>query len=253
MTSIFDRWLEIESVTGAGGAFDVLRERGNGRDEVIPELVQIIRANYESTLRFAERARRLGYDRAADVIRMRLPTTATARSGDLGEILATEYVNMTLDFKVPINRLQWKDSRDMPLRGDDLIGFRLGSDGQLVALLKGESKSRAMLYNDALAEASTKLREYLGRPSPHSLMFIADRLHELGHAEWAEALEDYQLLKSQVPITHLLFTLSGNSPEERFSSIVAQEYLLNIQQRIVGIVVVEHPAFIDMLFELASA
>ncbi len=53
-----------------------------------------------------------------------LPVSKRQRSGDLGEILATEYVNLKeWDYQVPVLRLRWKDSRELPMRGEDVIGF----------------------------------------------------------------------------------------------------------------------------------
>ena len=66
-----------------------------------------------------------------------LPASKKGRSGDIGEILATEFVNRELDFKVPIFRLRWRDDREMALRGDDILAVRTDPSG-LLFFLKGE-------------------------------------------------------------------------------------------------------------------
>ena len=250
---LFEEWCDRASATHNEHPFDVLTEKANGRAEILPELVSVVHDHYDARERFLERAARLGYDRAVDVIRQRLPTTAIARSGDIGEILATEYVNSSLPFRVPINRLQWKDGRNMALRGDDLIGFRLKANGELEALLKGESKSRIGLYDDAMTEAITKLCEYDGRPSPHTLLYLVGRLNDMGQTPTAEVLEDYALLGGNFPITHFIFTLSGNAPHTVVKKALFGTYLPGILRRIVGLVINDHKDFIDAVFEIANA
>lgn len=251
--NLFEDWCDRASTTHNGHPFDVLTEKKDAREETLPQLASVIRDHYDSRARFLERAARLGYDRAVDVIRQRLPTTAIARSGDMGEILATEYVNSSLPFIVPINRLQWKDGRNLALRGDDLIGFRLKANGELEALLKGESKSRIGLYDDAMAEAITKLCEYDGRPSPHTLLYLVDRLKEMGKTATAEVLEDYALLGGAFPITHFIFALSGNAPQAVVQTALSGSYLPGILRQIVGLVIIDHKDFIDAVFEIANA
>jgi hypothetical protein len=231
----------------------VLVEKNNIRETVLPELADVVRTNYDDRLRFLRRAKRLGFEKAVDVIRLRLPTTARARSGDLGEILATNYVNATLGFTVPINRLQWKDGRNMPLRGDDLIGFKLTTSGKLAAILKGESKSRETVRAGVMSEAGAKLCEFGGRPSPHSVLFVADRLHELQSFALSEELEDYAVLGRSLPVTHLVFTLSGKTPEAVFVASLDEDYIPGIRRRLVGLVVDRHQEFIKTVFEVANA
>ena len=46
------------------------------------------------------------------------------RSGDLGEIYATEWIDAhSGGYRAPIKRLRWKDHRNMAMRGDDVIGI----------------------------------------------------------------------------------------------------------------------------------
>ena len=251
--SLFQIWCDKTSGQHQGHAFEVLTEKPNVRESILQKIVSVIHQNYDSPERFLARAQRLGFDQAVRVIHERLPTIATARSGDLGEILATEYANSVMGFLIPINRLQWKDGRNLPLRGDDLIGVKLDKTGNLSSLLKGESKSRIALHTDAIDEAVVKLREYEGQPAPHTLFFIVDRLHELGKSSLAEQLEDFALVGRPLPVTHLVFTLSGNSPTDLFTTALSAEYIPSIRRQLVGVVVEEHGAFVASVYELAGA
>src|SRR5688572_14692475 len=66
---------------------------------------------------------RLGYRLSAAVVRNRLPTSKRIRSGDVGEVLATDYVLQKTPFRVPLKRLRFKDDRNTSMRGDDLIAI----------------------------------------------------------------------------------------------------------------------------------
>lgn len=89
--NLSEEWCDKVSAVRNGHAFDVLTEQVNARDAVLPELVLVLHNHYDIRTRFLELAARLSYERAVEVVRRRLPTTAIARSGDIGEILATEY------------------------------------------------------------------------------------------------------------------------------------------------------------------
>src|ERR1041384_1054642 len=81
-----------------------------------------------------------GYQKAADIIKNSLPSDKKTQSGDLAELLATEYLNSETTFRVPIHKLIWKSDRQMPLHGNDVVGIQIG--GGRPRILKGECKSR---------------------------------------------------------------------------------------------------------------
>src|SRR5260370_11707209 len=81
--------------------------------------------HYAAEERIARALARLRKPEAAKVITDLLPQTPQIRSGDLGEIYATEWINAHSGYRAPIKRLRWKDHRDMAMRGDDLIGITL--------------------------------------------------------------------------------------------------------------------------------
>ncbi|MGS2804649.1 hypothetical protein [Nocardia sp. MW-W600-9] len=70
--------------------------------------------------------RRLGKPRAAEYLENKLPTSAATntRFGDLGEIIGSHYAARDLGYRM-IARLRWKDHREMPMRGDDILGVRV--------------------------------------------------------------------------------------------------------------------------------
>lgn len=107
----------------------------------------------------------------AKYLAKKLPTKQVSRSGELGEIIATEYINSgALPDQVPIKRLRWKDTREWPMRGEDILGFNFS--GAKVLFLKGEVKSRVSLTAGVITEARKALDSNRGLPNSYTLAFI---------------------------------------------------------------------------------
>jgi hypothetical protein len=212
---LFGDWCECERDENGRKRLLKLTERASGRAALARRLPDIVRSHYDDMTRIAEDVRELGFVRAAELLAERLPRTTRARSGELGEILATEFVEEQLGFTVPIRRLRYKDGREMALRGDDFLGVRTDGDGDL-AYLKGEAKSRANLAATTISEARAALSRDSGRPTPTSLLFIADRLMEREDAEAALGRKiRNEVVNKSVPATridHAFFAMSGNAP-----------------------------------------
>src|SRR5262245_4390387 len=83
----------------------------------------VLPGHYAAEERIAGILQRLGKPAAAEFVSGKLPENKSIRSGDLGEILAAEYLAGQTDYETPIKRLRWKDHRNMAMRGDDLIGI----------------------------------------------------------------------------------------------------------------------------------
>jgi hypothetical protein len=113
--------------------------------------------HYAAEERVADILRRLGKPAAAQFVEGKLPTSKSIRSGDLGEILATEWIASRGDYHVPINRLRWKDHRNMAMRGDDVIGIHQDPQTNRLSFLKTEVKSRVTLGPAVVAEARASL------------------------------------------------------------------------------------------------
>ena len=214
-----------------------------------------VASHYASEERMAELLRRLGKSAAAQFIEQKLPESSRIRSGDLGEILATEYISERLVFTVPIKRLRWKDHREMAMRGDDVLAVHLPDDDEIpILFLKAESKSRAALQSSVIADARTSLNADGGLPSPHALSFVADRLRELGETELSDIIDDAQLKDGIVAnqVCHMLFVLSGNDPTN-FLRNELQQYAGTIEQYSVGLQVASHGQFIQDVYDTVIA
>ena len=250
VASLFEEWCETEDVPIAERRnLHVLRERDGVRPALEKQIDTAVLSHYENPVWLSERIARVGLPRAAKLLREMLPRTTKARSGHLGEILATETAPVILKkFHIPIKRLRWLDGREAALRGEDLIGVER-SDGQL-RFLKGESKSRGNLSPSVVAEAREMLAANDGRPSQHALTFIMDRLFELQQNELALLFEEFLLLR---PITtqqlvHLLFTFSGNDASSALTNDL-KACSPEIEQHAISLRLKDHQKFIATLDE----
>jgi hypothetical protein len=210
---------------------------------------RVVPTHYASEERIAGLLDRLGKPASAKFIRDKLPEGKKIRSGDLGEIFATEYVGEKTIYTVPIKRLRWKDHREMSMRGDDLIAVRMPEEGPPIEFMKGETKSRATLAAAVLAEARDALDKDGGLPSPHALAFVSDRLREIGNTELADAIDDAQLVTRILPaqLCHYLFIFCGNKPDVLMRTNLTA-YAGDINQLYVGLRISTHQAFIKDVY-----
>ena len=213
------------------------------------ELQETFRDHYMSPEMWSKRIEDLGAPETSEILKELLPKTKQARSGDTGEILATEIAEKRLRYEVPIRRLRWKDGRNAALRGHDIVGVSRDSKGS-IRFLKGESKSRVVLSPSTINDAGKALDGDMGRPGPHAVLFIASRLRELGKDDLATELEKALLQGfSSHDIEHLLFVVSGNNPESILANHVAEVESEQPKRHAVGVWFPDHGQFIAQLFD----
>ena len=250
-TVSFDDWglrKKIEVANGHDLELIVLRK--NKFDAKCHEVAQIIPDHYMSSELIACCFDKLGKEKTAAFLRSKLPKSSNIRSGDLAEILASEFIDRNLPYKVAIKRLRWKDHRDMPMRGDDVIAIMTSKESEPIKFLKSEVKSRARLSKAVIKEARNTLDNNDGLPSPYTLTFISERLFETGKEYLADRIISTQLNKriSKQHVEHLLFTLSGNAPR-KFLQTELNTYDGPIRQKAIGLQISKHQQFISEVFK----
>jgi hypothetical protein len=247
---LYDGWCDCEAKNiSSGRRLHMLTEIAGARPKAQNRVVETVLSHYEDPRFLADRIKRLGFKKAAKVLEGILPKTKKARSGHVGEILATEAVPVILpEFEIPIKRLRWLDGRESALRGEDLIG--IARDPKRVRFLKGESKSRAALTPAVVAEARKALKANKGRPSQHAMAFVMHRLLETGKKDVALIFEDHLLLKSiaDEDLVHLLFGLSGNDALAALQADL-ETYSGKIEQHSVNFRIEDHQAFIASVYK----
>lgn len=243
-----DRWLSPTRDACVEPRFTVLAAKDGRRDEAVASVAGALPTQYMTPERLDGILERLGKPAAAKAVRQKLPTTLTARSGDLGEILASHYIDRKTDYVMGIVRLRWSDHAEMAMRGEDMLAFNATVDR--LHILKGESKSRIRLNTQTVREARADLDKDNGLPSPHALAFVADRLHEIGDTELANRIDAVQLTDRIRPrdVCHMLFTLSGNDPTAFFEADL-DGYDGTNEQMSVGIRIRDHGKFIADVYE----
>jgi hypothetical protein len=231
-------------------------EKDGGRDKVRDDLAQTIRSHYDRLERIADDVKRLGYKMAAKILREGMPQTPKGRSGDLGEILATELVEEEIGLRVPVRRLRYKDGRNMTMRGDDFIGAGYDGAGVNLWLLKGEAKSNKVLGKTTITSARKVLNRDNGRCTPDSLLFVANRLLESNDPNdnaLGRSLRDEVGLKflRADRIDHVLFTVSGNGPHDSLKEDLNATGS-NRDHYVVNIHVEDHQDFIAAIYQEAE-
>lgn len=251
----FNDWCLSANEPVGDHSLQVMTAQAESLPTGIQATAAIVPGHYASEEKVARALERLGKPASAALIQGKLPTTKTIRSGDLGEIFATEWIDKhSGGYFAPIKRLRWKDHRNMAMRGDDVIGIFQDAQTQRLNFLKTEAKSRASLTTQVLTEARAGLDKDGGRPSAHSLFFISERLLELGNLSLADAIDD-ALLKHGIPlqsVRHLLFTFSGNAPDALLAASL-QAYPGPINQWGVGLHIDGHAAFIGAVYDRVIA
>ncbi len=254
MTQFNDWCLSVDENVGTH-----FRRVMTGQTANLPTGIQataaIVPGHYASEESVARALNRLGKPAAAALIEGKLPTTKNVRSGDLGEIYATEWIDAhSGGYRAPIKRLRWRDHRNMAMRGDDVIGILQDAATNRLHFLKTEAKSRVALTGQVLMDARAGLDKDGGLPSAHALSFISARLLELDNLPLVDAIDD-ALLKHGVPlqsVKHLLFTFSGNAPDALLTASL-QTYPGPINQWGVGLRVEGHAAFIGAVYDRVIA
>jgi hypothetical protein len=250
----FSDWCSASDASVGPHALRIISGDPARLDIGVTATATIIPSHYAAEEQLSRILSRLGKPGAARFISEKLPTNKSIRSGDLGEILATEYIANHTGYAIPIKRLRWKDHRNMAMRGDDVIGIAQDQTTGRLQFLKTEAKSRIALSAGVVAEARSGLDKDGGLPSAHALSFISARLLELGNHALADAIDDAQL-KLGIPVQsvrHLLFTFSGNAPDAYLTASL-QAYTGPLAQLSVGLRVDGHAAFVGNVYDLVIA
>lgn len=245
----FEDWCNITSDIVNNHDFKVFFIDKEKMTQAIDEISHILPHHYVDPDSIADTLLKLGKPAAAQKLRTKLPEAKRIRSGDLGEILATEYIENQTVFTVYVKKLRWKDHREMALRGDDVIGIEMTEKDGLLFFLKTEVKSRVALSQLTFQEARIALDTHEGKPSPHGLEFIAEQLRLLGNVETADKIEKSLLVQgiSIAQVKHMIFTLTQSNPDTLQKSAL-KDYPGSINQTSVCLRVKEHQKFITDIF-----
>lgn len=249
MISLADKSVVIEHVVNET-KFTILTLEENEFDNLKNVLIDVLPDYYVDPLSISGTLARLGKTAAAQKLLTKIPEVRKIRSGDIGEVLASNYIEESTDFTVPIRKLRWRDHRNMAMRGDDVIGIFVDQQQQAIKFLKAEAKSNKALSRKVLQEARAELDLDDGFPAPHALEFVSERLRETGNQALSDLIEKVQLVDGirANQVEHLLFTFTASNPatlqKESFDN-----YDGNIKQTSVGFRVTDHQELIAGVYQ----
>jgi hypothetical protein len=244
----FRSWCTVEEPVGVGGHLAGVLE---SFDETtgVATLGADLPNMYAKSDALARIADRLGKDAVAEHLRNKLPTPASARSGDMGEILATAYLREERGYVVGPSRLIDRDHQEWAMRGDDALGAKFGSDGKL-RIIKAEAKSRVKLDKRTVAEARKGLARNDELPSPQSLAQFAERLLSTDDIEVGDAVFTLQLGEDVRPdrVDHLMFLFTSSDPSKYVKGDL-EAYEGSVSQLTITLRVQSHQEFIKNAYE----
>lgn len=243
-SDLFSKWLQTAAAKPHAGV-TLYTERPGARPLGLSALKKLLPDHFvgEKTILQAG-----GYSKSAAIIANSLPTNKRTRSGDLGELLATEYLNSETPFVVPIKKLRWKSDRETAMHGNDVIG--VNAKVKPVQVVKGECKSRAAFGAATVEEAAATLDMHDGRPNPSTLAFITKRLYEDKRDAEAKVFQDLQCegALSGKNLSHLIFALAGNDPSQHLAKGLKSKHP-GIKRESTAIVVNDHGAFVAAVYK----
>ena len=251
----FSEWCDIANKPLGIHFMSILTGREADSDSGVWAISETLPKHYGIEVHMASALEQLHKPESAALVREILPTKKEIRSGELGEILATEWINASSGgYHAPINRLRWKDHRDMAMRGEDVIGIYVNPNTQHLFFLKTEAKSREALTTQSLNDARASLDRHKGLISNHTLLFISARLRELGDTSLADEIIRVVLNRgiSSYSVRHLIFTFSGNNPNTLHEKTL-NAYRGSISQWSVGLCVKDQRAFVEKVYDRVIA
>ena len=248
VVSIFDGWCSKTALTSIAG-HKVGTIDSHNDPAGVALLVDKLPGAYADTEALALIAEKYGKPGLGDFLRNRMPTKRNARSGDMGEILATAYLEEECGYIVGPSRLIDRDHQEWAMRGDDVLAARVDDQSGL-HLVKAEAKSRTAVGSATIKAARDGLARNDEMPSPHSLSQFATRLLKTSDSEIGEAVLDVQLTNGLRPaqLGHLMFLLTSGDPSTHICADL-QAYTGAIPQLTITVRVQKHQKFINDAFD----
>jgi hypothetical protein len=251
-TADFRSWCTVGTPVPTGGhSAGLIQSYDDGAG--VAAIAAALPAVYASSGALAAIAQRLEKDALAKYLRNKLPTEKPARSGDMGEILATAYLYEEARCVVGPSRLIHRDHQEWAMRGDDALGAKLHTDGKPV-IVKAEAKSRTKLGKPTVTEARKGLARSEEMPSPHSLTQFADRLRGTADEDLGNAIFDLLLDDGVRPdrVAHLMFLFTSGDPSTHVAADL-EAYSGAVSQLTITLRVQHHQEFIRDAYEMVIA
>ena len=124
----------------------------------------------------------LGDETTATWVRESLPTTNRMQRGDFAEVLTAGLLSEFDGYVVPVQKLRYRVSANDSLTGGDVLAVLVNERDQVTRTCLAEAKFRSTRDDQAAIGAYKQLEGQAAESLPAIHRFVAQRLHEAGHA-----------------------------------------------------------------------
>lgn len=165
-----------------------LQEKQDSRKLVKPFINQAIVDHHVHHRRVAKWLEELGYHKTALKLVTELPKSDKTRKGNFGEVVASEHLIQRYGYHMPIFKLRYRDSHNMPMRGEDIVAFVLTPKSEIIKICIGESKTRKRFSSSTILEAHDRLKNSY-HPCPETLSMLANIAYEIGNEKLGDEID----------------------------------------------------------------
>ncbi|QED46005.1 Hachiman antiphage defense system protein HamA [Cytobacillus dafuensis] len=214
--SLFAEWLQHEDLPASQNKLHrKLIEIEGMRDYAIEQISDWIIKHHisESTIERLKRKREMiikkyGLEEYLSQQQM-LPVAEKTMRGNGAEIVLAEYLQESTQLNFLLYKLRYNPNVSQSIKGDDVLLFNKENLREKVIL--GESKFRKTPNKAVVEEIMDEFGKKLKLPL--SILFVANRLSDLGEEELADELEELNLevQHGKVPIINVGFLLSNHN------------------------------------------
>jgi hypothetical protein len=199
-------WLAAQPTTVSGqlSVVELLDTGGLNDEALIAMLGRELRRNYVDPKALEVLFDDLGAPEVAAHIRNRvLPTDNKVRIGEFGETVATALFQLSYGYSVPILKLRFKDSPNDPMKGTDLLAFRLRAAPPVVAAPEVKTHTQKRRSLDLGKKAEYSLSIALARLD-ESINFVVRMLTIEGQTALAARIGQI-MLGTRIVERHMVF------------------------------------------------
>jgi hypothetical protein len=226
-----------------------LQEKQDSRKIATPFISQAIVDHHLNQKRVADWLNALGHKKTASEIAANLPKDDRTRKGNFGEVIASEHLIQRYGYYMPIFKLRYRDSHNMPMRGEDIVAFVLTPQGEISKICIGESKTRKKFSSSTVLQAHDRLKNSY-HPCPETLSMLANIAYEIGNIKLGSEIDRVSrlLAEKDFPTENWVFLITEDKPSEPFAEI---EKLGNIIKPLicVDLQLSDLQVFVDGLFD----
>lgn len=190
----------------------------------------------------------LGYEDLAEGIDASLPKPDKVKTGNFGEVISSEHLCQRYGYEMPVFKLRYMDTPYMPMRGEDIIAFKIQND-DIKAICVGEAKTSANYNGSKVKEAHQKLLD-IQNVRPISLTLIINILWDK-NPDLARNIRKLlaNLGFKDIPKHNWIFIITGNKPRDPFKPI-GDMTLVASNLNMVSIFVRDIKNFIEEIYEM---